>query len=211
MDRVIDPTVVQAVSWDVDGTLYDWESMLTELRALARERLCRLQVLSTARAALTLRRLIRQTRGLRKLGGEVAERPAEWDQPAFVDFERTWLLEAIRRAGPQPHMDRTLTAITAGGRRQVVFSDFRSRHKLAVLGVEQHFVEVYAGEDLGGIKPSPVAFDTILRQLDLPPEALLHVGDHDSRDGEAARRAGCQTAILGIDVATVADVAALLA
>jgi FMN phosphatase YigB (HAD superfamily) len=42
-------------------------------------------------------------------------------------------------------------------------------------------------------KPSPVIYEVAVRQLGLPPEQILHVGDHFLEDVEGARSAGLQS------------------
>lgn len=198
-----DPSSVRAVSWDVDGTLYAMPQMVGELRALVLERLAQLQLLGTLRAALTLRRYMRAADRIRARGGALEPGDICWQTPADEVLQRDWVLEAIRRAGPRAGLQRALEAVAQSGRVQVVFSDFQSAAKLEALGVARHFTGVYAGEALGGLKPSPVAFERILSDLQLPPAALLHVGDLEDRDGEAARAAGCQCVVLDPDGANL--------
>ena len=63
---------------------------------------------------------------------------------------------------------------------QVALSDFECSHKLASLGLADAFDAIYAGERLGHPKPSPEPFKRVLRDLDLPPHCLLHIGDRPS-------------------------------
>ena len=103
-----------------------------------------------------------------------------------------------------------LEAIAAEGKRQVVVTDYEAEGKLDALELPITFERVFEGEVLGAIKPSPQLFQVILKELDVAPSALLHIGDRDESDGAAARGAGCQVLILGKDFKSYADLRELL-
>lgn len=87
-----------------------------------------------------------------------------------------------------PALDR----LAAAGVRLAVISnwDARLHQLLPALRLRSYFDVVIVSCDVGFTKPSPVLFELALRQLGLPPQALLHVGDSQAEDVAGARAAG---------------------
>lgn len=76
--------------------------------------------------------------------------------------------------------------------RLAVISNFDRRfHAIARgLGLGDHFEAVILSGEAGAAKPDRLIFDTACRALDLPPEAIAHVGDDPAADWQGAREAG---------------------
>jgi putative hydrolase of the HAD superfamily len=70
--------------------------------------------------------------------------------------------------------------------------DDRLRPLLDRLELRSYFETVIPSCDVAFHKPSPVIFELVIRRLGLPPEEILHVGDHYLEDVEGARSAGLQ-------------------
>ncbi len=64
------------------------------------------------------------------------------------------------------------------------------RRSLRKTGLARHLDAVVMSGDIGFSKPHPLPFATILRELDLPPEQVLFVGDNWLADIQGAKRAG---------------------
>ncbi|RZS39100.1 putative hydrolase of the HAD superfamily [Herbihabitans rhizosphaerae] len=64
------------------------------------------------------------------------------------------------------------------------------RDKLARLGIAEYFDTVVIAGEIGCGKPDPVIFATAAKQLDVPPEQIVHVGDRLDLDAVGARDAG---------------------
>jgi HAD superfamily hydrolase (TIGR01549 family) len=64
------------------------------------------------------------------------------------------------------------------------------RRSLGKTGLARHLDAVVVSGDIGFAKPHPLPFTTILRELDLPPEHVLFVGDNWLADIQGAKRAG---------------------
>ena len=62
--------------------------------------------------------------------------------------------------GVQPEVVALMEWLRARGVIQVAFSDYRPSTKLSALGLDHLFDAVYAGEDIGFLKPAP---GTLLR------------------------------------------------
>ena len=61
---------------------------------------------------------------------------------------------------------------------------------LALKGLAGYFDVVYGGDSLAQKKPHPLPLLQVCRDFDLPPSAVVAIGD-SSNDAEAARAAGC--------------------
>ncbi len=74
----------------------------------------------------------------------------------------------------------------------VVVSNFdgRLRFILEHLGISKYFAHVFVSSELGADKPDPEIYRRALRLMNLKPSEVLHVGDDQERDWEAATAAG---------------------
>jgi len=85
-----------------------------------------------------------------------------------------------------------LARLRADGLRLAVASNFDHRLPgvLQGLGLLEFFEVVWGPAEARATKPSAAFFGRLLERLGLPPEAVLHVGDHPEQDLAGARRAG---------------------
>ena len=74
--------------------------------------------------------------------------------------------------------------------------DERLEPLLDRLGLRRHFECVVASWSVRCAKPHPGIFQHALKQLNLPVEAVLHIGDSRREDLEGARAAGCTARLL---------------
>ncbi|HWH68036.1 MAG TPA: HAD-IA family hydrolase [Candidatus Sulfotelmatobacter sp.] len=102
-----------------------------------------------------------------------------------------------------PDVRPTLQALAGRGFKLGVISnwDERLRPLLRALGLQDYFQTIVVSCEVGVPKPSPLIFQHAARQLDLPPEAILHIGDSPAHDVAGARAAGCQALQLARPVA----------
>lgn len=70
------------------------------------------------------------------------------------------------------------------------------RLKLAATGLDQFFSAVVISGELGVGKPEPDGFYAVLKELDVPVDAALMVGDSLPRDVQGARNAGVSVALI---------------
>ena len=145
---------------------------------------------------------------LRSSGGQVTIDSASIERR--VQIERRWLCPAIKATGARPGIADALRSLRTRFEFQVALSDFECGHKLACLELADAFDATYACERFGHLKPNPEPFRWILRDLDLPPKALLHIGDRVDTDGAGAEAAGCGVLLLGRDFRTFTQLRALL-
>jgi FMN phosphatase YigB (HAD superfamily) len=184
------------ISWDLDGTLYDMPRLQRRVLLRAALRAWRPR---TWRELAALDRLRRAMADVRRRGGALGDAmPVK--RARLLRFEQLWYGPALREVGLKPGARAALAEFASAGYRQVLVSDYHPQYKLAALGVEGAFERLFAGEALGHLKPSPELFRIVCRELGVPPARVLHIGDHDDRDGAAARGAGCAAVIVGAQI-----------
>ena len=195
---------VRAVSWDIDGTLYDLHAFM---RLLKQDLIRRALTLQWWSLCIDVFRLVRFKAHM----DQVRRTPP--DYPVGTLSGRDEIAETMGRLyaqilpqiGPLPGVVALLDWIQLSGTVQVVFSDYRQSTKLTSLNLSSYFSNVFAGEDLGNLKPSPRPFEEIIGQLRIRPHQLLHIGDRADTDGAAAGEVGFQTAIIGVDYPSADD------
>jgi putative hydrolase of the HAD superfamily len=80
-----------------------------------------------------------------------------------------------------------------------------------VIGIAKFFSFSLSAESVGVGKPDPQIFHHALDRLALPPESVLHVGDHLLDDVFGASAVGMRTAWLNRDAATIIPVGGIAA
>ena len=185
---------VRLVSWDLDGTLYS----STRLFRVVLHQLARSFVAGNGRAALSdIQEFLEARRDIARRRGHDAVPLGLSDliprhRIERLELERRWLLPALRIVGARPAAVRSIHFLRDLDIPQVVFSDLYAEEKLKAIGLRAHFEAVYAGEEIGAIKPHPQAFEQMAVRFDLAPHQILHIGDRPSTDGRAAEAAGCR-------------------
>lgn len=188
---------------DLDGTLYRAMpvklAMAAELAIVAPHHV---RLVSRFRA---MHEIVRDEQGRHEAGRDVAGYELQLlkaSQESGVEVERLrgviheWMIERpckwLARFPREPLVTELRAFRRAGGRAAVV-SDYPARLKLRALGIDDLFDCVVANGEPGGpprMKPDPAGYLEAARQLGIPPDECLVVGDRDDADGEAARRAG---------------------
>ena len=197
-------TPIQAVFFDLDGTLLDHDAATRAgalgLFARYRDRLTDSdEILLQRWEDLTELHFDRYLRGEISYAGQRRERirglfdiapsgmsDAKADEVFAVyraAYERNWelfpdvidTLDALRRY--------RLGVITNGG-------SVHQRQKLEGVGILDRFAAVVASEDEGVAKPHPDIFRAACESMGAPPSACVHVGDRLDVDAIGASQAG---------------------
>lgn len=96
--------------------------------------------------------------------------------------------------------DDTLLAIIdklkANGKTVAIWSDYEADDKLKALKLSTDYVYTAEQERVGELKPSPKGLNLIMSDLDVPKDKTIMIGDRMVKDGEAAKKAGCDYLIL---------------
>lgn len=119
------------------------------------------------------------------------------DVQADPALAETHGVELWRILGPEhlalfPDVQASLRGLRAVGLRLAVTSNWQHglRAFCEALGIGVYFEVVGASAEVGVAKPDARIFIEVCRQLALPPNRVLHVGDSRAEDVDAARAAG---------------------
>ena len=190
-------TMIEAVLWDVDDTLFDFSG--SDRLALLRhfeaeglpsgeatfERWWQVTGIAHERLAageLTYKEYQRErARGL--AGRSLSEAEADaWFGRYIALFEAAWTVF--------PDVRGTLEALPF---RQGILSNSSTEHqerRMSALGLRHHFEVLLCSDRLGCAKPDPSAFLAGCAALDLPPAVVAYIGDRLDTDAIGARDAG---------------------
>lgn len=129
-------------------------------------------------------------------------RPAEGDD-GQLDVLFSGFLQGYEQSwAPYPDTVAALDALRRAGLRTAVLTNGTVRQqtkKLATIGLLDRVGPVYTGEGLGLFKPDPAVFREACRRWDLPPGAVVSVGDRHDLDVLPARAAGLRAVHLDRD------------
>ena len=96
--------------------------------------------------------------------------------------------------------DDTLLAIIdklkANGKTVAIWSDYEADDKLKALKLSTDYVYTAEQERVGELKPSPKGLNLIMSDLNVSKDKTIMIGDRMVKDGEAAKKAGCDYLIL---------------
>jgi HAD superfamily hydrolase (TIGR01509 family) len=208
--------MIRAVSFDLDGTLYDDARARPRLLWSTFPRWRTLRVGKRVREELRDRTFDDGAALLHeeaRVCAERLERSIDDTRAQLHALFNVKLARVLRGVGPRPGTRALLDELAARGIALAVVSDRGAvREKLAALGLHDvPWGALVSADDVGALKPSPALFLAAARALGVSPAEMLHVGDRDDSDGEGARSAGCAVAILGTAaLPTIADVRRVL-
>jgi HAD superfamily hydrolase (TIGR01549 family) len=194
--------MIRAVSFDLDGTLYDDARARPRLLWATFPRWRTLRVGKRVREELRGRAFDDGEQLLReeaRVCAERLDRSVDDTRAQLRELFDVKLVRVLQAIGPRPGTRALLDELAARGVGLAVVSDRGAvREKLAALGLlDVPWRALVSADDVGALKPSPTLFHAAARALGVEPAAMLHVGDRDDSDGAGARAAGCACAILG--------------
>jgi HAD superfamily hydrolase (TIGR01509 family) len=201
---------IQAIVFDVDGTLYPQRPLrirlLFELAAQFAKKPVRqlrtLKVLRAYRKAHELARTNRSDETAQKLQLCIASE-LSGEQPEFVErLVREWFQRRPLRhlkAVLYPDLVALLRQAKEHGIRLGVLSDYPAADKLSAMGIIDYFDAIVSSHDecVGYLKPHPRGLQTCLQRLDVQPGQSLYVGDRADVDLPCAASAHTQFILFG--------------
>ena len=191
---------IRAITFDVDGTLYDLKRQKLRLAPyLLRHPL----ILSRYNQVVDSMRheKHRDMRGAicARLGEEVGSTPLRVKQVVDGVIHGSWPAGFSKRT-PWPEMAKVLAKLDAAGLPRAVISDYSSDLKLERMGLDRGWAAVVDCERLGAMKPHPDGLLAAAEQMGIAPEHVLHIGDRPELDEKMAHAAGAHCLILGRDM-----------
>lgn len=192
---------LQAVGFDIDGTLYPELAMyLNSIPLLLRHPLllkrfgkARKVLRSEAEAGVRSEIPYRLRQAACIAGGEsrAAATEVRVEEKIYRFWERSFL-----KIAPFEGVIELFTALKTRGMKIGLLSDFPLGVKPKALGVEE-FTDVFScAEDSGYLKPAPEPFLLFSEMLNTAPEQILYVGNSYLKDAVGAKKAGMTTALL---------------
>ncbi|WP_158613089.1 HAD family hydrolase [Nocardiopsis sp. Huas11] len=209
---MFEATSIRAISFDGDQTLWDFRAAMR--RALAEA------------ARFLDERGLRREGGpvsadwLAELRDEVAGEPrfarSTMEEIRLASFERA-VLRCDGHDGDdggrslvtdvyEAYMSLRFSAMKPYDEVPAVLDRLRGSHPLVLVtngnsdparvGLGDHFTHQVVAAECGLFKPDPEIYAHTAALLGLPPESILHVGDHPDEDVAAAGRAGMRTVYL---------------
>ncbi len=181
---------IQAVVFDVDGTLYSNAAMyrrsmwfgLRNLRFILGMSKIRKQIREmdyiedffTVQADLLANRLGMSREKARTY---ISERVCSWE-------------DELKGIPLMPGLHDFLDHLTAAGIRTGLLSDFPVQRKLKIIGMDRDWDCILSSEDVGYLKPRIESFTEVCKRLNLPPDHILYVGNSYSYDVIGAKNTG---------------------
>lgn len=186
---MIDVTRYKAVIFDVDGTLYHQRPIRIRMAFLLLMHALRGGLMD----ALCLSKYRKQRERIADLGLPLSGQYQNCGVPEDTckDIVAGWMQHR-----PLPYLmtarytdvDTVFERLRTHGVMIGVFSDYPATLKLGALGLRADIT--ISADDAGAIKPNPAGLRLFCQKSGLKATECLMIGDRDSRDGEAARRAG---------------------
>ena len=188
---------IQAVAFDVDGTLYpNYKMYLHSLPSAIRyPRLA--WAFGQARKLIRENENIEDFRGLQAeivaglLGLETEKASRLIEYHLYKVWERTF-------KGIKPYSDVRdfILHLRSEGFKTGVLSDFPVANKLEYMGLADLWDCAFTSEDTQYLKPDPRPFQELADRLDTPPKKILYVGNSFKYDVLGANKVGMYTAYL---------------
>jgi len=195
----VDWTAVDAVIFDVDGTLFDNTRVRRHLQVrLLRHLLTRRSGWRDVRTVLRFRRT-RERLALAEVDDIGRRQYADVASDLGLSANEIkaivsrWIYQEALAFVPRYAMhgaERFIVQLRELGIRTGVFSDNPAAGKLTALGIKADIVRDASAADIGRLKPHPGGFIRVAQLLEVAPHRCLIIGDRDDRDGAAARRGG---------------------
>ncbi len=204
---------IKAVSFDVDDTLWDFESAMTSALALTLQRI-KQTITTDAAMQLTVDKLIEIRDAVsEQMGGDAAgvekirhaafvktlETIGHPDREFAADLYHLYMEARFSNVKPFADVPCALTQLASRFQLGVISNGHT--HPIR-LGLPHKFAFVIFASDHGFTKPDSRIFRFALSKIERNPEQVLHVGDSLQSDVAGANNSGLRSAWLNRENAT---------
>ena len=185
--------------FDVDGTLY----YQNKLRLIMGKRLLMYYLLHPLKFKDLI--IIKNFRSLRENAKDtnglfdIAAKKCNVSVSRVNEVIKKWIYENPIDALIASKDDTLLAIIDklkANGKTVAIWSDYEADDKLKALKLSIDYVYTAEQERVGELKPSPKGLKLIMSDLRVAKDKTIMIGDRMVKDGEAAKKAGCDYLIL---------------
>lgn len=191
---------IEAITFDVDATLYNYPMMMFPRLHRWGRHVRLLKQLTKARQRI--RREGRQEDLRRRQAEIVAELSGKGVEETYAKIERVlyngWNVD-FRTVRPYKGTHEFIRQVLANDVRIAIITDYPPQKKLEYMGFMAYpWVTIEECERLGMLKPAPEVFMAALDALGLRehPERVIHIGDHYNYDVKGAKAVGMRAAWL---------------
>jgi putative hydrolase of the HAD superfamily len=188
---------LQAVTFDLDGTLYPEYRMLLPTLGLAASHPRLLYCFSRVRKEI---RSMAPVEDFRRLQAELmAKHLGSSVQRAATLIDRLiygqWL-NSLGRLRPFAGLRSIILRLREAGYKTALLSDMPIETKIKHLGLDGLWDCAYSSEESGSLKPNPRAFHRMLETLNLKPARIIYIGNNYEYDVIGASRVGMMTGLI---------------
>ncbi|MDR2794069.1 MAG: HAD family hydrolase [Treponema sp.] len=197
---------IDAVAFDLDGTLYPNYRFYVRLIPFAVQEYRLLHAFGKARSILRSVRVgdplyeqeFYETQAF--LMARIFNRNADQSETAAMRKEIERLIyrgwePVFKNVRLFPHVPEVLSALKRKGLKLGLLSDFPPEQKLKFLGLSGIWDAVLCSEETGRLKPDPKSFMALSEKLGVHPARILYVGNSKRYDVAGATRTGMKTAL----------------
>jgi putative hydrolase of the HAD superfamily len=199
---------IQAVGFDIDGTLYPASALYLRMIPASLRHLRLLKAFNHVRHEL---RELNPTlewhhnnppdiERFHRFQAELTARHLGWTAEkayaAIDDFFYDKSAACFDRIPLFPHVFETLDLLRTAGFKLGALSDFPCERKLKLMNLMPRFDTALTSEETGLVKPDRASFDLMAKRLGVRNDHILYVGNSEAYDVTGARAAGMQTALI---------------
>jgi putative hydrolase of the HAD superfamily len=188
---------LEAVTFDVDGTLYSIRSMILRNLFSMFPLLGFFRELHKVRAGMRGEGPVDDFRAeqARRLADHLGTTPEQAARQVERVIDVHWM-RAFKKVRPFKGVHGALQVLAERKLPMGLISDYPLDKKLKGLGLaDLPWVFSINTEDIGALKPHPAAFQEAASRLGVDPGGVLHVGDREDCDVAGALAAGMRAAL----------------